>query len=92
MDLRTSAELAVLLRLKTPGAAEKKARELGVSPYAFGRGRGKGNRWDWIEVQEALRATREKRQKAPMASSAAGIIGRPVAEIMAELTGASPRQ
>jgi hypothetical protein len=92
VDLRTSAELAELLRLPTPSAAEKKARELGVQPYAFGRGRGKGNRWDWIEVQEALRSSRESKPRRKMVRPQMGIIGRSISEIMDELTGKPVRQ
>lgn len=94
MILLTSQQLAEKLQLGTARTAAKYARDtLRVQPYSLGRGRGRGDRWDWREVEDALNRMRDGGAKPKKATPVRGHIeGRPVNDLLRELTGGTPTQ
>lgn len=81
----------------TPGAARNWLRRMGVPGIDLGRGRGLGLRWSPLDIEEALlrmRAGPKPKAKPPKLPKQRLIVGRSVAEIMADLglTDSSPQQ
>lgn len=62
MVLRTTKEIADFLRVGE-GAAKKLLKRWGVEPFRLGVGRGKGDRWDLNEVEEAMKSLRAPEPK-----------------------------
>jgi hypothetical protein len=93
MPLLTITEAAEKLRT-TKGAARGVLDRLKVKPFNLGPGRGLGLRWDSYEVDEALSRSREPRQKpAPKRNIIHHDLfdGRPMSELVAELTSKRAR-
>lgn len=90
MKLLTSRELAAHLGggVSSEGAA-KLVQGLGVRPFFLGVGRGRGNRWDLHEVEEALRKSRDAaRAGLHRCSRGHSLAGKSIAQLKKELTAA----
>lgn len=93
-ELLTITEVGQLLKT-TPGAARGVLDRLKVKPFNLGPGRGLGLRWYRHEILEALERQREPRQKPQpkqVIVHRKTFDGRPMSEIVAELTSKSARK
>ncbi len=86
--LFTTREAAEYLRLKSARAAKRRLIEIGVRPFSFGPGRGRGDLWRRTEIDDALESTRTAKAGEPprVRRNSPGIMGRDINELIRELT------
>jgi|GEM_PF-4906692 len=88
MKLLTSRELAAHLGGGvSPEGAAKLVQGLGVRPFFLGVGRGRGNRWDLLEVEDALRKARDaSKPRLTRCSRGHSLAGKTLTQLKKELT------
>lgn len=90
MNLWTTEQVADYLQIKgckRKATAKRKLLSWGVYPVSLGRGRGLGDRWKPQEIQDAVTRAQSKPEPGPSVNTLSRpISGRPIAEVVLELT------
>lgn len=94
MNLWTTEQAADFLQIKGSKRKQTAKRILlswNVYPVPMGRGRGLGDRWKPQEIEDAVsRAQAKPEPKRAACSLSRPISGRPINDVMRELTGPRP--